>query len=442
LLVGLLVSVALIAARPAVAGAAPFVTGDLFLTGAGVANASGVNTQEYSASGQLVRSLDGTAGAEGLCFAADGSRLVLLGVGLLDQAGDVLPSAWSSITSGNRCVADRLGHVYVSGMGTALAEYDIEGNLIRTFELPFVGSGIGPMAIALAPDQCTIYYGMFNEVSSPDNGIARFNVCTNAADPPFNGYQFTDDLRVLPDHEVLVTTDSGALLFDPAGQQVRTYFPGIPVSNRLSTMSLDPDGTSFWMGGAGGVVRYDIGTGTLRAEIGWGVTPAIASGPIAVYPGPPASAPAPPVGPVTPPMPGAPGTKAGSGHSGQASPSRAQIAGLLTRILVLRGERAWITGLLSRRGFSFVFSAPSAGRLVVSWYRTWRGRHGRQTRRVVATGTRAFGRRERSRVTVALTAAGVRTLRSVRRVRLVARASFTPVGGPVTTVRRSFTLVR
>lgn len=430
----LLLAAAALSIQTSVARGAPFRRGDLFLTGAGLASASATSIKEYSPTGQVRQALSGTVGAEGICFDPSSAHLILLGVGLFDASGNKLPSNWGSVT-GARCVADSSGHVYVSGTGTALKKYDLQGSLLQSYNLPFVGSGIGPMAIALGPDQCSVYYGMFNEVSTPSNGIARFNVCTGTAEPGFSSYGFTDDLRVLRDGEVLVTTDTGALLFNATGAQVRTYFPGIPVSNRLRWMSFDPDGTSFWMAGIGGVVRYDIRSGALLAELGWGATPPIASGPIAVLGGQA------PLSGGTIPIGSSPPTK--PAHGGPLPPSLAQVRARLRAILIPHGRQAKLGRLLASGGYTLSFSAPSAGRLVVSWFG-----HARCAARVrcrtvlIATVSRRFRRARTVRVKVLLTRRGGRLLRSRRRVGLTAKGSFVSRGRPPAYAVRHLTLTR
>jgi hypothetical protein len=276
-----------VAAPSALAAGTPFQRGDVFLTGSG-------SVQEFSPSGQLQQTVPGTSGASALCFDPSGRHLILPGVGLFDRSGNLLPSNWASVTGGDACVADGFGDVYVSGgSGCAtptscvwtITKYDIKGDPVETFQLADTG-GFGTLAEDLAPDECTMYYGRWN--GNFGASIGRFNVCTKVQDTTFNGWPATDDLRVLPNWQVLVTDDPGGLLFDTSGLRIRQYPAYSEVGNSLRYMSLDPDGTSFWMSGAG-IVRYDINTGTLLSV--WGTTPPssnqpTAHGPIAVY-GPP-----------------------------------------------------------------------------------------------------------------------------------------------------------
>jgi hypothetical protein len=53
-------------------------------------------------------------------------------------------------------------------------------------------------------------------------------------------------LRVLPNWQLLKLFDGGAGLYDTSGQRIQSYTPPGALG-QFRTMSLDPDGTSFWM---------------------------------------------------------------------------------------------------------------------------------------------------------------------------------------------------
>ncbi len=116
----------------------------------------------------------------------------------------------------------------------------------------------------------------------------------------------------------------------------------------------------------------------------------------------------------------------------------------LRRMLALRGMRARI-GQLLRHGYTLTFRAPSAGLLVVGWYRVTRVSAAHQQahatalthahpperiRRVlVASASVHIHSSGRARVHVHLTARGKTLLRHVRHEeRLEAEAHFTPKG--------------
>jgi hypothetical protein len=272
--------------------ATPFQRGDVFLAGTGSSYGSG-SVEEFSPSGQLRQAISGTSAATTLCFDPSGRHLILPGVGLFDSSGNLQPSKWASVTGGvaTRCVADGFGDVYVGGLPTGsgstetwpITKYDLKGNSIRTFTVTSDG-GQGPLAIDLAPDQCTMYWDLFNNLL----GIGRLNVCTNTQEAPFTSFSLFnfDDLRVLPDWRVIATLDCGGTLFDASGQGGSAFpsnYSAAPCPG-LRAMSLDPDNTSVWMSSpfksaltfTNGVWRFDINSGQLLS--GWA-----ASGSIAVF---------------------------------------------------------------------------------------------------------------------------------------------------------------
>jgi hypothetical protein len=261
---------------------ASFRRGDAFFTGS-------AGVEEYSPGGQLIRTVPGTAGAGPLCFDPSGAHLILPGVGLFDSAGRPLPSQWASVAPG-RCVADGSGDVFVATRPSStwtITGYDLQGNLRQTF-YPASISGTAPFALDLAPDECTAYYGDWGE--GPFDGIfvgiGRFNVCTNTQEPFAGASSFVDDLRVLPDWSVLTTDDPAASLFDSFGQLVQSYLPASRSSDTLRTVSLAPDGKSFWVCCAAAppspapeVFRFDLSSGQLLAA--WSPSDAVTS--VAVY---------------------------------------------------------------------------------------------------------------------------------------------------------------
>lgn len=455
----LLLGVGGIDALPGVASGASFQVGDLFLsTSSGVA--------EYSPGGQLVQTVADTSGATDLCFDPSSGDLILPGVGLFDSSGNLVPSNWTAVTTAQltgqpNCVADGLGHVYIGGYSVAtttetISKYDLDGDLLQTFNVASDGGYPAP-SIDLAPDRCTIYY-----VEPIGDEINRFNVCTNTQEPTFvsSAIATPDAVLVLPNSQVLLLLDAFARLYDPAGQIIRGYDPGIPISNSLRSMSLDPDGTSFWMIGlyegssppAVGLVQYRIDSGYGLAEF-----PEVTGGPrsIAVYGG---SAPPPPPPPLPPPTPPTttgrtpppttptrgtpPPTNVGPGSYGSA-PSVNQIKSLISATLP-RGKTATIEALLSNGGYSFSWSAPSAGRLVISWYDLPAGAHisRHSTPILVATVSRNFSQAKSVKLTITLTRRGRQVLKTARRMHLTAKGSFASRGKSATTVIKTFTLTR
>jgi hypothetical protein len=128
--------------------------------------------------------------------------------------------------------------------------------------------------------------------------------------------------------------------------------------------------------------------------------------------------------------------QAGSGEAGPvAAATPAQARAALSKVLAPRGRAASPKRVLKAGGYTFAFHAPSAGRLTIRWYE--RKGH-RQV--LIASASHSFHAAGSAKVKVRLTGAGRRLLRHGKRVRLTARASFTPAGGPATTRTRTFKL--
>jgi hypothetical protein len=282
------VAVALAGSPPARAAVPPYQRGDVFSAdGQWFDTQPGPGVREFSPAGALVRTIPGTAGAHVICFDPNGEHLIAPGVGLFTATGGVQASSWASVTGAQRCVADGSGRVYVSS-GTSgafsITQYATTGTPLHTFDLSDV-HGDAPLALDVAPDGCTVYFGDWGA------GIGRINGCTDTRGTnPFapSGYNdLIDDLRVLADGHVVFLRDPGAYLLDDLGQAVRTFAPAAPGELEFRTMSLDPDGHSLWIccdlqhdQPPGQVFRFDIATGQELAQ--WALSP----GMIAVY-GPP-----------------------------------------------------------------------------------------------------------------------------------------------------------
>jgi hypothetical protein len=131
------------------------------------------------------------------------------------------------------------------------------------------------------------------------------------------------------------------------------------------------------------------------------------------------------------------GTTGGNGSSGgSGAVSAAQVRALLRRVLSVHGHAGTIRGVLNHAGYSFSFSAPSPGRLVVAWY--FKPKHGRRV--LVSTVTLVYHSSGRATAKVVLTTRGRRLLSGARRIHLTATATFTPTGHHAITSSRSITL--
>jgi hypothetical protein len=204
------------------------------------------------------------------CISPSGKHLITPGAGLWDNAGSPLASDWASVATG-LCVADGFGNVYVgrrlSDSDWSVTKYSVKGKLVRTYAIAPLRTRRG-WAIDLAPDECTLYYGGYEAFGTENFG--RFNVCTNTQLPGLNN-GFVHALRVLPNWQVISVDSPGATRWDPVAQTFQRYSPPYQTET-LRQLSLDPDGTSFWVccgtpsGGGGAVsevLRFDIDSGAV-----------------------------------------------------------------------------------------------------------------------------------------------------------------------------------
>ena len=267
-----------------------FVRGDLL---ASVGNPSAI--ARFAPDGTPKGALADSAGAGPLCFDPSGQHLVAPGTGLYDSTGTRLASAWASVTPVGDCTVDKAGNVYLAGgpstgdnvTGRApIRKFDLTGHPLGSYDVAATGLTYtrAVYSLDLAPDQCTIYYGL-----GGGEDILRYDVCTHTQLPGFGSAGFPcDQLRVRANGEVVVTCDSHGLLLDTSGTQAM-YFanPSDPpyVNGRFAALAAD--GTSFWMGTYSGVLaRYDFASGQ-RVDR-WTAGPGL--GGVAVYnpPAPPA----------------------------------------------------------------------------------------------------------------------------------------------------------
>ena len=246
----------------------------------------------FAPDGTAKGTLADTAGAGPLCFDPSGEHLVAPGTGLYDSSGTRLASAWASVTPVGDCTVDKAGNVYLAGgpftgdrfTGRAtIRKFDLTGHPLDSYDVDATGITYGRSvySLDLAPDQCTIYYGL-----GGGDEVKRYDVCANTQLPPFGGTGFCDQLRIRPNGEVAVTCDTYGKLLGTSGTQAM-YFanPSDPPTTSGRFAALDADGKSFWMGTLAGVLaRYDIATGQ-RVDR-W--TAGLGLGGIAVY-NPPAS---------------------------------------------------------------------------------------------------------------------------------------------------------
>lgn len=221
--------------------------------------------------------------ATGFCRAPDGSVLsTRFGVGegpvLMSAAGAVRDADFGGpigVGDDESCAFDLTGNAWIgTAVPTAEATAPLrrvaaDGRLLETLDLP-VGER-GTDWIELDADQCTLYY------TSEDSDVRRYDVCARQPLPDFatglNPRCYA--LRQLPNGEIMVTCSEQIYRYAANGTLIRDYTKASLGENDpagLYAVQLDPDGETFWTGGAqsGRVVRARIDTGAVVSSFSTG----------------------------------------------------------------------------------------------------------------------------------------------------------------------------
>ena len=164
-------------------------------------------------------------------------------------------------------VFDAAGAAYVGLAGCSGAIVKIvNGQPAATF--PAAPDSQGTFWMDLARDGCTMFYTSYGP------NVKRYDVCAGVQLSNFNRAPLpggaTQDVRVLPDGGVLVSSGQVIARLNASGTLVQTY--GIPGEASLwSGLDLDEDGT-FWAGNyeSSNVYRFDLGTGAVRSGFNTG----------------------------------------------------------------------------------------------------------------------------------------------------------------------------
>jgi len=236
------------------------------------------------ADGTLLRVLLGTdiGTGEGMAFDAAGNLYVTrwcigmcLGSGNSVEVFSSLGLPAGHFGSGYDCsphaiLFDRTGTAYVgqAGCSGAILKF-APGQATVAYQV--APDNQGSFWIDLAPDNCTMYY------TSWGPNVKRFDVCLGTQRPDLNVVGLpggaAQDLRVLPDGGVIVSSGEVIVRLNAAGVQTQTYqIPG--ESSLWSGLELVGDGT-FWAGNylSSNIYRFDLATGAVRASFNTG-TPA------------------------------------------------------------------------------------------------------------------------------------------------------------------------
>jgi hypothetical protein len=120
-----------------------------------------------------------------------------------------------------------------------------------------------------------------------------------------------------------------------------------------------------------------------------------------------------------------------------AGPTAAQVKAALSKVLKPSGKAARLKAIVKAGGYSFSFTAPSAGMLVVGWYASVKGK-----KVLVASASVLFRQARKATVKLKLTGKGRQLLKSSKRVKITAKATFTPTGGTTTSSTKTTALKR
>ncbi|HEX5892325.1 MAG TPA: Ig-like domain-containing protein, partial [Nitrososphaeraceae archaeon] len=175
-----------------------------------------------------------------------------------------------------------------------IRKFDSNGTYITRFN-PSVEKR-GSDWVELSPDQCTLYYtsegrhvkqyDVCNDVQMKDFGDA-YGIGRSGEDQGSRSGNFPNyALRLLPDGNMLVASESKIVKLNSTGNIVQTY--DIPAEDPLFALNLDPDSKSFWTTSSGShdVYRVDIESGqilqhfttSLNAPVSGGITGIIIKG--------------------------------------------------------------------------------------------------------------------------------------------------------------------
>jgi hypothetical protein len=121
----------------------------------------------------------------------------------------------------------------------------------------------------------------------------------------------------------------------------------------------------------------------------------------------------------------------------------AESTALLAEELTPSGKAAKIASLLKGGGFTVTCKALEAGTTVIDWYEVPAGAKLAKTKpepALIAAGQRTFSAAGTAKIKIKLAAAGKRLLNHVRKLKLIAKGTFTPTGKPPVTATKIFVL--
>jgi hypothetical protein len=124
-------------------------------------------------------------------------------------------------------------------------------------------------------------------------------------------------------------------------------------------------------------------------------------------------------------------------------PTASVLRASLLKALAPTGQGARIATLRKQGGYSFAFTALTAGRVKISWYFVPRGAHVAKAKPatvLVATGSASFAKAGTRTLKIKLTSKGKRLLKHAKHLKLTAKGTFVPTGKSGIVALATFTL--
>lgn len=188
----------------------------------------------------------------------------------------VLGQSLGAVGRGFNCdphaiVFDATGNGYVGQAGCRRSLLKFVPSEVFPTEFMVAEDNQGVFWMDLAPDACTMFYTSFGP------NVKRFDTCADVQLANFNAAPLpggiAQDLRVLPDGGVLVSSGQAIARLDASGVFIRTY--EVPGEGALwAGLDLVGDGT-FWAGNyfSSNVYKFDLAAGTVLTGFNTGTPP-------------------------------------------------------------------------------------------------------------------------------------------------------------------------